>query len=88
VLYATLKLKMDHPDWGAAQLAEHLSEQLGSPVNAVSVRQRLSRARNRLCELLRQQVRLELRNPTEEQVDEELAELGLLGYCRPNNSGS
>jgi DNA-directed RNA polymerase specialized sigma24 family protein len=83
VLHSILKLKMDHPDWKAPQLAEHLSGQLNRPLTAVWARQRLFQARRRLCKLLRYEVRLELQEATDEQVDEELAELDLLRYCRP-----
>jgi hypothetical protein len=33
-------------------------------------------------ELLRREVRQTLREPTDEAVEEELAEVGLLAYCR------
>jgi RNA polymerase sigma factor (sigma-70 family) len=83
VLYSVLKLKMHHKDWQAPQMAEHLAGQLNRPLTAVWARQRLLLARRRLCKLLRREVRVELQEATDEQVDEELAELDLLRYCRP-----
>jgi RNA polymerase sigma-70 factor (ECF subfamily) len=84
VLYSVLKLKMDHPDWRAPQLAEHLAGRLKQALSAVWVRQRLFQARKRLCQLLREQVRLDLPEPTDQLVEEELARLGLLDYLRPD----
>jgi RNA polymerase sigma factor (sigma-70 family) len=83
VLYTVLKLKIDRLDWQAPRLAEHLSGQLGRPLTAGWVRKRLFQARERLWELLRQEVWLDLQDPTDERLDEELAELGLLQYRRP-----
>src|SRR5262249_22528719 len=82
-LYSVLKLKMDHPEWRMERLVEELSRSGAGPVSADWVRLRLFRARAKLCELLRLEVKQTLREPTEEQVDEELAELGLLEYVRP-----
>jgi RNA polymerase sigma factor (sigma-70 family) len=87
LLFTVLKVKMDHPDLHAPQIAERLSAQLARPLSAVWVRQRLFQARRRLCELLRQEVRFDLQAPSDEQVDEEMADLGLLQYCRPTPSG-
>jgi RNA polymerase sigma factor (sigma-70 family) len=81
--YTVLKLKMDHPELRSAQMAERLSATLGRPLTETWVRKRLSLARAKLAELLRAEVKQSLRQPTEEQVDEELADLGLLEYCRP-----
>ncbi len=81
--YSVLKLKMDHPELRSAQMAERLTASAGKPLTEVGVRKRLSLARAKLVELLRAEVKQSLRDPTEEQVEEELADLGLLEYCRP-----
>jgi hypothetical protein len=51
-------------------------------VGAVWVRKRLHLARQKLRELLREEVRRTLREPTDAAVEEELADAGLLAYCR------
>jgi RNA polymerase sigma-70 factor (ECF subfamily) len=65
------------------QLAEQLSVQLGKTLTAAGVRQLLHRARQRFAALLLDEVAHSVANPTIEQLAEELAELGLLDYCRP-----
>ncbi len=82
VRYTVLKLMMDHPALAAAELAERLTGLLGRPVDAAWVRKRKHLAREKLRELLRREVRQTLREPTDEAVEEELAEVGLLVYCR------
>ena len=52
-------------------------------MTAVGVRQTLHRAREKFGALLLDEVIHSLENPGPEQVEEELAELGLLDYCRP-----
>jgi hypothetical protein len=67
----------------APQLAEELTVQLGRRFTAVAVRQILHRARHRFAALLLDEVAHSLKNPTADKLAEELAELGLLEYCRP-----
>jgi DNA-directed RNA polymerase specialized sigma24 family protein len=83
VLYSVLKLRMDHPEARAEELAAMLAERWARPVNAEAVRKSLSRARNSLREQLREEVRLDQDDPTAEKVEQELADLGLLQYVRP-----
>jgi RNA polymerase sigma-70 factor (ECF subfamily) len=83
--YTVLKLKMD--GLAAEEIGQRLAGEGGKPVTAVAVRQRLARARAKLVELLREEVAQTLRDPTPERVDEELAELGLLEYCRATPEG-
>jgi hypothetical protein len=52
-------------------------------VTAVWVRQVLLRARARFVAALTVEVAGSLADPAEDQVQQELAELGLLAYCRP-----
>jgi RNA polymerase sigma factor (sigma-70 family) len=82
VRYTVLKLAMDHPGMEAGQMARRLSGQLGKAVSAAWVRKRVYLARQKLCDLLRREVRQTLREPTDGAVEEELAEVGLLAYCR------
>jgi RNA polymerase sigma-70 factor (ECF subfamily) len=81
--HAVLRYRADHPEMRAPQLAEELTAQLGRPFTAVGIRQLLHRAREKFAALLLDEVIQSLENPTAEQVDEELAELGLFEYCRP-----
>jgi RNA polymerase sigma-70 factor (ECF subfamily) len=81
--YAMLRHRADHPHMRAPQMAEEMATRLGRPFTAVAVRQILHRAREKFAALLVDEVIHSLENPTPEQVDEELAELGLFPYCRP-----
>jgi hypothetical protein len=64
-------------------MAERLSALLGRRVGAGGLRQTLHRARDRFVEFLLAEVVASLKDPTSEQVQEELIELGLWDYCRP-----
>jgi RNA polymerase sigma-70 factor (ECF subfamily) len=82
-LYAVLRFRADHPDLRSPRLAEELTTQLGRPFTAVGVRQTLHRARQKFAALLLDEVVQGLADPEAEEVAEELAQLGLLEYCRP-----
>ncbi len=81
--FAVLRFRADHPHLRSPQMAEQLAVQLGKPFTAAAVRQILHRARERFAEFLLHEVSHSLENPTTEQLHQELAELGLLDYCRP-----
>jgi hypothetical protein len=81
--YGVLRFRADHPEMRAPQLAAALSTQLGRPFTAAGVRQVLHRARGKFAALLLDEVAHSLESPTADQLEEELAELGLLDYCRP-----
>jgi RNA polymerase sigma-70 factor (ECF subfamily) len=81
--YAVLRFRADHLDLPSSQLAEQLTRQLGQPFTAVGVRQTLHRAREKFADLLLDEVVHALEDPTAEQLEQELADLGLLEYCRP-----
>jgi RNA polymerase sigma factor (sigma-70 family) len=80
--HAVLRFRVEHPDLNSTQMAERLTESLGKPVSAASVRQTLHRARAKLIHLLLQEVAHTLENPTVDQLEQELLDLGLLDYCR------
>jgi len=82
-LYAVLRFRADHPEMRSPQMAEQLAAEVGRPFTAAGVRQSLHRAREKYAALLIEEVVHSLENPTAEQLEEELAELGLLDYCRP-----
>ena len=81
--YTVLRFRVDHPQIRSPQLASRLSAQVGRPFSPAGVRQILHRARERFAVLLLDEVTNALENPTPEQVEQELIELGLLEYCRP-----
>jgi DNA-directed RNA polymerase specialized sigma24 family protein len=81
--YAVLRFRADHPEMRAPQLAEELTAQLDRAFTAAGVRQILHRARHKFAALLLDEAAHSLENPTADKLAEELAELGLLEYCRP-----
>jgi RNA polymerase sigma-70 factor (ECF subfamily) len=81
-LYEVLRFRAQHPKLSSEEMAERLSEQLDRPLSAAGVRQVLKRAREKFAELLVQEVALTLAEPSAEELEEEVSELGLLSYCR------
>jgi RNA polymerase sigma-70 factor (ECF subfamily) len=81
--YTVLRFRANHPDLHSPEMAGWLSSQFGRPQTALGVRQLLHRARERFADLLLDEVRQSLATPTEEEVAQELLELGLLDYCKP-----
>jgi RNA polymerase sigma factor (sigma-70 family) len=82
VAHTLMQLRASHTDDTSEQLASRLSEKLGQPVRADAVRQRLRRARLQFADLLLAEVAKGLRDPTPEQIEDELGELGLLDTLR------
>ena len=78
-----LRLRMARPDLRSPELAEELSRKLGRPMTAGAVRQTLHRARDKFAGFLVDEVRVSLKSPGREEVEEELAELKLLEFCKP-----
>jgi len=81
--YTVLRFRADHPEMRAPQLAEELTAQMGRTFSAAGVRQILHRARQKFATLLLDEVAHSVERSTTEQLAEELADLGLLDYCRP-----
>lgn len=81
-LYTVLRLRMDHPDLTSEQMAERLAPVVGKPLNSQWIRKRLHNARHKFAELLLDDIAGSLEDPTDENVEEELSDLGLLDYCR------
>jgi RNA polymerase sigma-70 factor (ECF subfamily) len=79
--HTVLRLRMAQPDWSMEQLAAALSRD-GESRTANWVKQQLFRGRERLCVLLRDEVASELESASPEDIEEELAALRLLEYCR------
>ena len=83
VQYQVLRWRADHPKEPAASLAAELSAKQDKTVTDESVRQTLHRARIKFAQLLVEEVRQSLVQAERQQIEEELAELGLLSYCQP-----
>jgi len=75
--HTVLRFRADHPDLRSPQLAA----QLGRSLTATHVRQLLHRAREKFADLLVEEVKLSLTDPTPEQLEQEVIDLGLLEYC-------
>jgi RNA polymerase sigma-70 factor (ECF subfamily) len=80
--YEVLWFRAHHADLRSPELAARLTARLGKALTAEGVRQTLHRARRQFCWLLLEEVKDSLANPTREEAEEELAELGLLQECR------
>jgi RNA polymerase sigma factor (sigma-70 family) len=80
--HAVLLFRVQNPDVPSPQIAEQLSQQLGKPLNAEVVRKSLQRGQKKFADLLVEEVRCSLANPTEEELVQELRDLDLLKYCQ------
>jgi RNA polymerase sigma-70 factor (ECF subfamily) len=81
--HAVLRFRVEHPDLRSQQMAEQLSTQLKNRVSADWVRQTLHRGRDKFADLLLAEVADTLPNPTAQDLQNELSDLGLLTYCEP-----
>ena len=81
--HAVLRWRATNPESKTAECADQLTARFGRAFTAAGVRQTLHRARKKYAELLVQEVARSLGGGTPEAVEQELADLGLLGYCRP-----
>jgi DNA-directed RNA polymerase specialized sigma24 family protein len=81
--FTVLHFRAAHPDLAAEQLAGALGPQLGKKMTVEGVRQALCRARALFADLLIAELTQSLKEPTPEEIEQELGELNLLGYCRP-----
>jgi RNA polymerase sigma-70 factor (ECF subfamily) len=81
-LYAVLRRRTDQPELRSADMAEQLTAELGRPLTAGQVRKYLLEARDLLADELVIAAALSLETPTAELLADDLAELGLLDYCR------
>ena len=78
-----LRFRTDHPAVRSPEMAQQLAAQFGKPVKAGWIRKRLLLAREKLAELLVEEVAQTLEKPTPEEIEQELIELELFEYCRP-----
>jgi RNA polymerase sigma factor (sigma-70 family) len=80
--YTVLRLRVDYPDLRSHKLAEKLSSVVGRTVTAGAFRQAVQRARSKYVNFLINEVKASLQDPTPEDIEEELGDLGLLEFCR------
>lgn len=81
--YSTiLVLRTDQPTLSSAELAERVGAKLGKTYRVDAIRQALRRAREKFADLLLDEIVQSLEQPSVERLAEELADLGLLAYCR------
>jgi DNA-directed RNA polymerase specialized sigma24 family protein len=77
-----LAIEITNPGLSSVEKAEELTQQLDRPIAAENYRQMLSRTRRRFAELICNEVRNSLTEPTPEAICDELNELNLMHYCR------
>lgn len=82
-VFTVMRARVDGPELSSPEFAERLSELLGKPVSSNNARVMLHRARDEFARLLLDQVANTLDQPDRAGIEEELADLGLLEYCRP-----
>jgi RNA polymerase sigma factor (sigma-70 family) len=80
--YMVLRFRSEQPLLSSAELAEQLGARLGREFTVHGVRQALHRARDKMADLLLHEVIQSLDNPTHQELEDELTDLGLLSYCR------
>ncbi len=83
LFFTVLQLSMEHgAEEDSTALAERASEQSGRPINAAAFRKQLSRARDLFATVLVNEAAETLEEPTRDQVQEELIEVGLWPFVR------
>ena len=81
--HTILKCRARNPDLNSDQMAKQLAPVLGRSLSSGALRNRLQHAREKWVGFLVDEVKASLRTPSREEVEEELAELRLLRYCKP-----
>lgn len=80
--YIVLRQYVDDPDSDSETHAARLGQKLGRPIRADTFRQYLSRARRHFAQLIFEEVRRTLQDPTREDVEQELVDLELMSQVR------
>jgi RNA polymerase sigma-70 factor (ECF subfamily) len=86
--HTVLRIRVDSPALNSKGWADRLSEAMGRPVTPGAFRQALQRARRAFTGHLINEVAASLDHPTLGAMEEELADLQLLEYCRPYLRGN
>jgi RNA polymerase sigma-70 factor (ECF subfamily) len=82
-LHTLLHFRVENPELAVDDLARQLSDRLGQEPSAAWVYKHLHKARQKFAGLLVAEVARTLHCPGVQELGEELAELGLLQWCRP-----
>src|SRR5262249_10862588 len=82
-LHTLLAFRVENPTLPVADMARQLSDRLGHEPPATWVYKHLHNARQKFADLLVEEVARTLDCPGGEEVEQELAELGLLRWCQP-----
>ena len=80
LLHRVLQAAADQPDADSRMLAAQISRETGKTLTAEAFRQQLHRARRLFAAFLVEEVSRTVEPSDRQQVDEELAELGLLEF--------
>jgi RNA polymerase sigma factor (sigma-70 family) len=80
--HTVLQLRTKFPELRSPELADRLSAILGRPITAGGLRMALVRSRDRFVKFLIDEVAVGLSDPTEDQIQQELIEVGLFKYCK------
>lgn len=80
--HTILRCRADQPLLASAELAEQLGAKLGKSFTVDGVRKALQRAREKFADQLLEEVARSLEDPSAEELEQELIDLGLLSYCR------
>ncbi len=81
-LYTVLRYQFDHPQMRSPQMAEQLAALIGKPLTSEWIRKRLYYARQKFTDLLLQEVAQSLEDRADEDLEQELIDLGLLQHCQ------
>jgi RNA polymerase sigma factor (sigma-70 family) len=74
---SVLHLRVGNPDASIEQIAQQLSEQTGTRVTPEAFRKTLQRARGKFLELLMQELRETVHPATQQDIEDEIYDLGL-----------
>ncbi len=80
--YSVMRLRVENPELSSGQLAERLSVQIDRPISKANLRVILHRARDQFSEALINAIADSLASGSIDEIEEELADLELLGYCQ------
>lgn len=80
--HTVLRLAVDFPEEDSVKLAARAAALTGHPLRADAYRKQLSRARRLFAEMLLDEIKQTVENPTHGLIEEELIELGLMEYVR------
>lgn len=80
--FTVLQVTTQYPQDDSEQQADRVSQLVGRKLNAAAFRKQRSRARSLAAELLVADIRSTLENPTDENLEAELADLELLSLVR------